>query len=74
MQKIVITTGITLALLSLVSRADFFKDLGNSLERSVTDTAEDIAIEAAATLIEGMIVKYTSRSSRSVKDVREDYV
>lgn len=74
MQKLVITAGITLALFSLFARADFFKDLGNSLERSLTDTAEDIAIEATAKLIEGMIVKYTTRRTRSEKEVREDYV
>jgi hypothetical protein len=74
MQRIIIATGITLALLSVVARADLFQDLRESLEKSVTDTAEDIAIETAENLIAGMIVKYATRRTRSEKEVREDYV
>ncbi|WP_101516907.1 hypothetical protein [Pseudohalioglobus lutimaris] len=69
----VIVSLASLILLASPTRADFWKDLRDAVEESVTDTAEDIAIGTAEQLIQNMIIKYSTRRTRSEKEVREEY-
>lgn len=72
MQKIALLLAVLLSL-SGTARADWFKDLRKAVEDSVTDTAEDIAIATAEQLIADMIIKYTTKRTRTQKQVSKEY-
>ena len=76
MQKnpLVILSIVLVSLFAGPAQADWFKDLRKAVEKSVTDTAEDIAIATAEQLIADMIIKYTTRRTRTQKEVSKEYV
>ena len=73
--SLIITTVLLVlpSLLATSAKADLWKDLRDAVEKTVTDTAEDIAIATAEQLIHDMIIKYTTRRTRSEKEVVKDY-
>ncbi len=68
---------ISLCLLSLFvslpSHASFLDDLRKAIEKNVTDTATNMAVDITVKLIEDMLIGYTTTQTKTDEEVLKEY-